>query len=145
VSIIVIAGLLLGSPIAGDAHQVQVEHRGTPVDVTYRSDVRIAHRQVGAVGAPGRPSALRCTWAASVDVHRELRHPAGHVSARQISSDAVAISGSRPGWCEASRQAIAQDVAAERARLRSHVEVIAAADRDAVLAELDTVSGGMRS
>lgn len=143
-SLIIAAGLLLGSPIVGDAHQVQLDHRGQRVDVTYRHQVTVRHRQVGAAGAPGRPVSLRCRWEASVDVHREARHVAGHIMTRRISAD-VPVSGSRPGWCAGQRDAIAQDVAAASGRVRDHMMAVAARDQDAVLAELDTLHGPARS
>lgn len=132
----IVAGLLLGTPIAEEAHRVQMDHRGQQVDVTYRSAVDVRHKQVGAVGAPGRPSALRCAWTASVDVHREARHAAGHVLTRRISADAP-ISGTRPGWCDAQRGAIAQEIAAKTGEVREHLLAVAERDQAAMLAELD--------
>lgn len=143
----IVAGLLLGTPFApvtaDAAHRVQMDHRGQRVDVTYRSEVDVAHKQVGAVGAPGRPSALRCAWTASVDVHREARHAAGHVMARTISADAP-LTGSRPGWCDTQRDAIAQDVAARSGKVRDHLLAVAARDQDALVAELDAAHDRVR-
>ena len=135
-SFIAAAGLLLGSPLATETHQVQMDHRGQRVDVTYRSEVAVRHRQVGTAGAPGRPSSLRCTWSASVDVHREARHAAGHVLTRRISADAP-ISGTRPGWGDAQRGAIAQEIAAKTGEVREHLLAVAERDQAAMLAELD--------
>ncbi|MEH3120585.1 MAG: hypothetical protein PGN16_01195 [Sphingomonas phyllosphaerae] len=143
----IVAGLLLGTPIApvpaDAAHRVQLDHRGQQVDVTYRSAVDVTHKQVGAVGAPGRPSALRCAWTASVDVHREARHAAGHVMARTISAEAP-LTGSRPGWCATQRHAIAQDVAARSGKVRDHLLAVAARDQDALVAELDAAHDRVR-
>ncbi|KTT72843.1 hypothetical protein NS334_08340 [Sphingomonas endophytica] len=135
---------MLGSPVAAEPHRVQLDHRGQRVDVTYRSDVDVTHKQVGAVGAPGRPSALRCAWTASVNVHREARHAAGHVVARTISSEAP-LTGSRPGWCATQGDAIAQDVAAKSGRVRDHLLAVAARDQDALVAELDAAHDTSRS
>ncbi len=139
----IVAGLLLGTPIADDAHRVQLDHRGQRVDVTYRSAVDVRHKQLGAVGAPGRPSALRCAWSASVDVHREARHPAGHVMTRTISAQAP-LTGSRPGWCDTQRDAIAQDVAARSGAVRDHLLAVATRDQDALVAELDAAHDKVR-
>lgn len=143
----IVAGLLLGTPIApvtaDAAHRVQMDHRGQQVDVTYRSAVDVTHKQIGAVGAPGRPSALRCAWNASVDVHREARHAAGHVMARTISAD-TALTGSRPGWCATQRDAIAQDVAARSGKVRDHLLAVAARDQDHLVAELDAAHDRVR-
>ncbi len=51
-NLILAAGLLLGTPIATDAHRVEIDHKGQRVDVTYRSDVAVKHKQIGAAG-PG--------------------------------------------------------------------------------------------
>ncbi|MBW6528299.1 hypothetical protein KZ813_15770 [Sphingomonas sp. RHCKR7] len=118
------------------SHQVQLDHRGQRVDVTYRGDVGVTHRQLGAVGAPGRPSALRCAWQASIAVRREARHPAGHVLARTVSA-VKPLTGSRPGWCATQRDAIARDVAARGGALREHLLAVAARDQDSLVAELD--------
>ena len=140
----IVAGLMLGTPLAAEAHRVQFDHRGQQVDVTYRSDVDVRHKQLGAVGAPGRPSALRCAWTASVDVHREARHAAGHVVARTISAEAP-LTGSRPGWCDTQRDAIARDVAARSGAVRDHLLAVAERDQDALVAELDAAHDRARS
>ena len=138
----IVAGLALALtateplPAAPDAaHQVQLDHRGQRVDVT--------HRQIGAVGAPGRPSALRCAWQASVAVQREARHPAGHVLARTVSAEQP-LTGSRPGWCATQKDAIARDVAARSDTVREHLLAVAARDQDALVAELDAAHGTVR-
>lgn len=143
-SFIIAAGVLLGAAGASDAHQVRMDHRGQRVDVTYRHAVTVRHEQVGAAGAPGRPSTLRCRWNAALDVHREARHAAGHVVARRIRADAP-VAGSRPGWCAGQRDAIARDVAAASGRMLDHLMAVAARDRDAVLAELDAAHDSARS
>ena len=142
-SVILVAGLLLGSPVAGETHQTQVDHRGQRVDVTYRSAVDVRHRQVGAAGAAGRPSSLRCQWTAKMSVQREARG-ADRVLARTISSD-TPITGSRPGWCEGQRGAIASEVASRGAGVREHLLAVAEEDRDALAAELDLHHGPARS
>ncbi|TCP33361.1 hypothetical protein [Sphingomonas sp. BK235] len=146
----IVAGLALALtateplPAAPDAaHQVQLDHRGQRVDVTYRSDIDVTHRQIGAVGAPGRPSALRCAWQASVAVQREARHPAGHVLARTVSAEQP-LTGSRPGWCATQKDAIARDVAARSDTVREHLLAVAARDQDALVAELDAAHGTVR-
>lgn len=142
-NLFIVAGLLLGAT-ASDAHRVEIDHRGQRVDVTYRSDVDVAHKQVGAVGAPGRPTSLRCAWTANVSVHREARSAAGHVLARTIASDAP-IEGSRPGWCKGQRGAIAQEVAARSGAVRDHLLAAAARDQEALALELDAAHAPVRS
>lgn len=141
-SLIVIAGLLLGSP-ASDAHRIEMDHRGQRVDVIYRSDLAIEHRQVGAVGPGGRTSTLQCAWTARVSVQREARSSAGHVLARTIASD-LPIEGRRAGWCAGQRAAIAQDVAARSGEARAHLLAVAEQDRATLALELDAAHGPAR-
>ena len=131
-----IAAALLQAAAGTPAHSVQIDHNGQPVDVTYRSDVSVTHRQVGAAGAPGRPNTLRCTWKAAIDVHREARHPGGLTMARTISAD-TPVSGSRNGWCATQRDAIAADVAQRSGAIRDHLLAVAAEDHQTLRAELD--------
>lgn len=142
-NLIVAAGLLLGSPVV-DHHRIEIDHRGHRVDVTYRSDMDVTYKQVGAVGAPGRASTLRCTWTANVSVHREARSAAGHVLTRTIASD-TPIAGNRPGWCAGQRQAIAKDVAARSGAVRDHLLAVAEGDREALALELDSAMSPARS
>lgn len=142
-SLIIAAGLLLGAP-AADAHRVEIDHRGHRVDVTYRSNLDVSHKQVGVAGPGGRASTLRCAWKANVSVHREARSAAGHVLARTIASDAP-IEGSRPGWCSAQRAAIAQEVTARSTAVREHLLATAEQDREALALELDAAHAPARS
>jgi len=147
-NLIFVAGLLLGSPGIDtpmtDSHRVELDHRGQRVDVTYRSDMDVAHKQVGAVGAPGRASSLRCAWKAKISVQREARSAAGHVLTRTIASD-TPIEGSRPGWCSGQRTAIAREVAARSGDVREHLLAVAERDRDALALELDAAHSLARS
>lgn len=143
-SMTMMAALLLSGVAAGDTHQVQVDHRGHRVDVTYRGAVDVQHRQVGGVSAPGRPATARCMWTATVAVEREAVSPRGHVATRTIARDA-ALSGSRAGWCGEQRAAIAAEVAARGAAVRDHLVAVAAEDRDRVVADLDAVHDRARS
>ncbi|QNE31931.1 hypothetical protein F1C10_08275 [Sphingomonas sp. NBWT7] len=131
------AGLLLGTPMI-DHHRVEIDHGGHRVEVTYRSDAALAHRQIGAAGAPGRPATLRCAWTAKLTVEREARSSAGHVLKRAIASE-TPISGTRPGWCDTQRGAIAQEVAMRSSEMREHLLAVAAEDRGALALELDRV------
>ncbi len=143
-NLIIAAGLLLGSPTAAADHRVEIDHRGQRVDVTYRSAMDVAHKQVGAVSAPGRAGTLRCAWKANVSVERQARSAAGHVLTRTIASDAP-IEGSRPGWCSGQRNAIAQEVAARTGEVREHLLAVAERDREALALELDAAHSPARS
>jgi hypothetical protein len=140
--IITFAGLLLGSVavLAAHDHRVDLTHGGHAVAATYRASVAVTHRQVGAVAAAGRASTLRCRWTAAVSVERHARRADGLVAVRTV--DAAPISGSRPGWCATHRAAIAREVAARGEVVRARIAAAAAADRAALLADLDAAHGG---
>ncbi|TKW75010.1 MAG: hypothetical protein DI610_05015 [Staphylococcus hominis] len=136
------AGLLLGStPVgAGLEHRVELPHASGAVAAHYVGDVIVRHRQTGAVGAPGRPSTLRCQWEASLTVERQARHASGSAAMRSLRRDAVA-KGSRVGWCDASRGAIEQEVAARSDEWQRHMLALAEEDRAELLAEIDRLHG----
>jgi len=121
-------------------HRVRVDHPRGAADVSYRGVVHVAHRQVGSVAPAGRPSTLRCRWSAEMVVDREMRIPAGHVVQRRIDAG-PAVQGTRSGWCDASRTAIARELAAAEDRLHAHLLRVAAEDRPALLAELERLPG----
>lgn len=132
-TLLLVAGLLLGGI---EAHRVQIDHRGDAVEAVYRGDIAVEHRQVGAATGPGRANTLRCHWSATINVQREARHPAGHILSRSIAGEAP-VGGSRPGWCEGQRAAIADEVARRADRLRDHMIDVAARDREILVAELE--------
>ncbi len=131
------AGLLLAAaPLASPEHVVRIDHHAGPVDARYRSAVTIDHRQVGAAGPGGRPSTLRCAWRADLAVHREAHNTAGLSAARSFGREGV-LTGSRPGWCETGKRAIADEVAARADELDSHLRALAQEDHAPLRAELD--------
>lgn len=136
-----VAGLLLGAPVPdASVHHVKLDHRGTSVDVRYRSTVVIDHRQIGTVAPAGGASTLRCAWTARIAVHREARHPSGSSATRAIDG-ARAFAGSRPGWCASNRTAIAREVARRGDELRTHMLAAAEGDHGALAAELERLHG----
>ena len=137
-----LAGLLLGAtPVsAGLEHRVELPHASGAVAAHYVGDVVIRHRQTGAVGAPGRPSTLRCVWEANLTVERHARHTSGSAAMRSLRRDAVAT-GSRVGWCEGSRAAINEEVAARSDEWQRHMLALAEEDRADLLAEIDRLHG----
>lgn len=142
-NLVVTMGLLL-SAAQPETHRVELDHRGARVDVTYRGDTLIEHKQIGMPAPGGRMSTLRCAWQARVSVHREARVAAGHVLTRTVAS-ATPMEGSRPGWCSGQRVAIARDVAARSEDVRAHLLAVAASDRDTLALELDRAQTPARS
>ncbi|PXA93754.1 hypothetical protein DMC47_21690 [Nostoc sp. 3335mG] len=137
-------GLLLSAMVAAPdgamEHSVRIDHGSGTVESRYRADVRITHRQVGTVGAGGRPSTLRCVWKAGLAVDRHARHASGSTMARSFAHDGV-VEGSRPGWCSAQRSAIAQEVAARQPELRERLVRLAQDDHGVLHAEIDRMHG----
>ena len=125
-------------------HQNQVDHRSGPVAVKYRGDVVITQKQVGAVAPGGRPSSLRCDWAASMSVARHAVAASGTRLVRSIDSDPV-VSGTRPGWCVASHSAIKKEVAAKAADMKQHLVMLAQEDEQMLRVELDRIHAPQRA
>ena len=145
-SSLVIAALMLGTPIVHE-HQTELDHRGHKVAVTYRASHDIDHRQVGSVAPAGRAVAggLRCHWTAKTVATREAVSAAGHVVSRTMVHDS-ALTGSRAGWCDGHREAIAAEVTKRAGpAARAHLAELAARDRATLVADLDaahTAAGG---
>ncbi len=125
-------------------HQNQMDHRSGPVAVKYRGDVVITHKQMGAVAPGGRPSSLRCDWAASMSVARHAVAASGTRLVRTIDSEPV-MSGTRPGWCVASHGAIRKEVAAKAAHMQQHLMMLAQEDEQMLRVELDRIHGPQRA
>ncbi len=125
-------------------HQNQMDHRSGPVAVKYRGDVVITHKQMGAVAPGGRPSSLRCDWAASMSVARHAVAASGTRLVRSIDSEPV-MSGTRPGWCVASHGAIRKEVAAKAAHMQQHLMMLAQEDEQMLRVELDRIHGPQRA
>jgi len=137
-------GLLLGAMVAapdgGMEHNVRIDHRSGTVESKYNADVRITHKQVGTVGAGGRPSTLRCLWSAGLVVDRQARHATGSTMARSFAHDSV-VEGSRPGWCSAQQGSIAREVADRQPEFHEHLVRLAHEDHGVLHAEIDRMHG----
>ncbi len=146
--IVGVVALMLGSAMPAPAkaieHRTQVAHPSGAIDARYRADVTIEHRQIGAVGAGGRPSTLRCLWRAALVVDRHATHGSGSTLSRSFTHDAVA-EGSRPGWCSAQRGAIAQEVAGRSDAMRDRLIEVAQDDHPVLHAEIDRLPGSAQT
>lgn len=129
--------LAVASAHAGPVHQTQVEHRGSPVLVTYRADVDVSTKQIGVAAGP-RMSTERCAWTARVGVVREASRPNGAAVSHRLDADKV-LSGSRHGSCFLAGEQIRKDVAARDGDVRAHLADVAVRDRGRLLADLDAV------
>ncbi len=136
-------GLGLASPALALEHEVVIDHAAGPIAADYRGSVTIETDQVGAAGAPGRPSTLRCNWSAKLNVERVAKVGGTLRSQRSLSRDNVA-SGSRPGWCATSAAAIEGLVDTRSESVRSALLSLVEQDRAAILAEADSQANGSR-
>lgn len=147
----IIAALLAGAAASGAAatdighapgssHSIRIDHHSGAVEAQYRSSVRIAHQQVGAVTPGGVPSTLRCAWRANVTVDRDARHAGGTTLARTMTREG-ALTGSRPGWCDGARAGIAREVADRAPAIRDHMLAMAEEDRAILSAEIERLHG----
>jgi len=134
----------LAAPALALEHEVVIDHAEGPIAADYKGTVTVVTRQVGAAGAPGRPSTLACQWAARLEVERVATVGAVFRSQRILSQDKVA-SGARPGWCETQARAIDRIVEARRPQLRTAMLALVEQDRAALLAEADSAGASTRS
>ena len=143
---IFIASLSFGLLAAGSSppleHRVQIDHKGAAINVNYRGEIDVIHKQRGSAAPGGRPSSLRCEWKAKVIVNREAQHASGALMSRTFESE-DSVKGSRPGWCVANRKAIAQDVALKTDSIQQNLLAAAAADRMVLTAEVEHAMGSV--
>ncbi|WEK41650.1 MAG: hypothetical protein P0Y64_09380 [Candidatus Sphingomonas colombiensis] len=136
-TLLLVAGLLLGGSGAIELHRARVDHRGDAIDAIYHGTVEMEQRQIGTASAPGRATTLRCDWTARMVVRREARHPAGHMLARDIVVEAPPLTGRHAGWCDSASPAIKGEAARWADRLRAHMIDVAARDREILVAQLN--------
>lgn len=127
-------GVCLAAPAMALEHKVVIEHPEGPIAADYAGTVNVETRQIGSVGAPGRPSTLRCQWSASLSLERTAQVGETLKTRREMRRDDVAT-GSAPGWCRNNAKAIDRLVDARRERFRSAMLELVAQDRTALLAE----------
>lgn len=127
-------GVCLAAPATALEHKVVIEHPEGPIAADYAGTVNVETRQIGSVGAPGRPSTLRCQWSASLSLERTAQVGETLKTRREMRRDDVAT-GSAPGWCRNNAKAIDRLVDARRERFRSAMLELVAQDRTALLAE----------
>lgn len=133
-------GVGLASPAMALEHSVVIEHPDGPIAADYAGTVKVETRQIGSVSAPGRPSTLRCEWSASLSLERTAQVGEGLKSRRDMRRDDVAT-GSAPGWCRNSAEAIDRLVAARKKTFRAAMLDLVEQDRTALLAEAGRSEG----
>lgn len=127
-------GVCFAAPAMALEHKVVIEHPEGPIAADYAGTVDVETRQIGSVGAPGRPSTLRCQWSASLSLERTAQVGETLKTRREMRQDDVA-SGSTPGWCRTNAKAIDKLVDARKETFRSAMLELVAQDRTALLAE----------
>lgn len=127
------------TPALALEHEVVIDHAAGPIAADYRGSVKIETRQVGSVGAAGRPSTLSCRWTASLNVERVAKVGSTLNSRRTLTSDDVAT-GAKAGWCPTNPEALDKLVHARSERMRNALLALVEQDRAALLAEADTAT-----
>lgn len=133
----------LADPVLALEHEVVIDHAEGPISADYNGTVTVSTRQVGAAGAPGRPSTLACRWSARLEVERVARVGEAFRSQRVLTRDKV-VGGTRPGWCQTQSKAIDRIVEGRGDTIRSAMLALVEADRAALLAEADNAAGSTR-
>lgn len=127
--------VLVALAASAATHNVQIDHRGTPVQAVYSARPDIRMRTIGAA-TPNRMDGQRCQWMATVRVERRLEQ--GRALTRTLSGDQQ-LSGSAPGACAHQAKGIEREVAGRSDFVRAQLLAVAERDRTQLLAELDAV------
>ncbi len=120
----------------GTPHTTTLSHQGEDHAVSYTPKVAVRYQTVG-MSAGLRSSTERCRWTGVVAVDRHLHDGAGRRLTTALP-DTHRMEGSRHGACAPARAAIDREIAARHPEVTAHVQRVAAADRDAALADLRT-------
>jgi len=135
-------GLAVPEPIHPTLeHRTSFDHAGEVIDAQYRARVSLVSRQVGSVAKAGMPTTLRCVWRAHLRIEREARFGEKLRLSRNIHRNTV-LEGSRPGWCEASRRAVSEEVARRSEEIRGHLLAAAGEDQLVLKAEVAPAGAG---
>lgn len=117
-------------------HETRIEHRGAAYQVTYAPQVTTRMRTVGvALGA--RPSTQRCRWWAEVQVKRLIRRDGTSAAHERLLPAVHRYEGSRDGSCGMAERAVKKEQMARLGKLDARLAELAAADRVAVVADID--------
>jgi hypothetical protein len=130
------ASLPAAAAIPGATHETRIEHRGAAYQVTYAPQVTTRMRTVGvALGA--RPSTQRCRWWAEVQVKRLIRREGTTAAHERLLPAVHRYEGSRHGSCDMAERAVKQEQVARLGKLDTRLAELAAADRVAVVSDID--------
>jgi hypothetical protein len=121
---------------AAMTHSIDINHRGSPVQVTYSAHPEIDMKTIGAA-TPNRMEGRRCLWTAMIKVDRQLS--GSQATTRTVSFDRT-LSGSRHGPCgKNSRAMIEKELAARESVIKAHLLEVAQQDQAPLRVELDTI------
>jgi hypothetical protein len=130
------ASLPDAAAIPGVTHETRIKHRGAAYQVTYAPQVTTRMRTVGvALGA--RPSTQRCRWWAEVQVKRLIRRDGTSAAHERLLPAVHRYEGSRVGSCGMAERAVQKEQMARLGKLDARLAELAAADRVAVVADID--------
>lgn len=145
-NLIVTAALATLNTAGADAdarHRVAIDHAGKSLTAVYEPQTTIRTKQVGTL-APNRPNSARCLWTAEVSVARHLEQSDGSMApgAHRVLAPAKQLEGSFAGRCSHGERQVERALAARDDEVSQHVLAVAAQDRAALLAELETAGQG---
>lgn len=136
--ILMIAGLALATPVEPVTHDIVVEHKGVPLDVSYRADVDTRAKKVKVV-LPNRVTTEQCRWVADVTVEREIARKDVPASLTRTLVGSKTIRGMRQGNCAAStvQERVAAAVSDKAAIVKDHLVAMAEQDRPQLIADIE--------
>lgn len=135
---LILSAALGGASVAAPAiaHEARVEHRGAAYQVTYQPQVTTRMRTVG-VALGSRPGTQRCRWWAEVQVKRLVRRDGTSAAHERVLLAVHRYEGSRHGSCGMAKREVEREQMARLDNMHARLADLAAADRVAVLADID--------
>ncbi|MBC2668893.1 hypothetical protein ACFOON_13895 [Novosphingobium piscinae] len=120
------------------AHTERLEHSGMAYQVTYEPQVRTTAKTIGAAGGT-RTGGQWCRTTTEIAVDRAVRLDDGTPALTHRLAGRQELTAQHPGSCEQNRKALATAEARQAPLVREQVRAIAAADRPALLAQIEAV------
>jgi hypothetical protein len=124
---------VVGHPV----HNVELEHRGESYQVAYRPVVETRLRTVG-MAAGTRPSSERCVISAQVSVERAIAAAQDGPALKAMLPGETSFTRNLPGSCHGRAQEGAKLVASRSKAVGAHLSRVAATDRTAAIAAIES-------
>lgn len=136
--ILMLLGLAMANPMEPVTHDIVVEHKGVPLDISYRADVDTRAKMVKVV-LPNRVTTEQCRWVADVTVAREIARKDASSTLTRTLAGSKTIRGMRQGNCAAStvQEQIAAAVSDKSDVVKEHLVATAEQDRPQLMADIE--------